>query len=319
MYEDSLNDFNYSFNYNQNLIDLNEEFTIDNNKENKSEDDDEEFEEGQKWVMYDIIQANYTQMRNSLLMIQKILIKNQDFSSNINQNEEFHILSKNNFPKDNSNDDKNEANKKKVKNAKKIHSKFNDDLIFIKIKVLYHKFLISVSNDGYNSCESSLSNKKFLKNLSSKITHNSGKDYNKKLGDLSLKEFLSMPISCQYSNYKESTNKKNIMNLYKEPTEKYKNLINLLNCNYKYFFKNFYIKQNCIELIEQNYNIKRKTFITFNESIQKLVKKESMDYISKVIEFAKEKFIWYLEGKRSKKKIIDYDIKLNDLFNISCK
>ena len=35
MYEDSLNDFNYSFNYNQNLIDLNEEFTIDNNKENK--------------------------------------------------------------------------------------------------------------------------------------------------------------------------------------------------------------------------------------------------------------------------------------------
>ena len=44
-----------------------------------------------------------------------------------------------------------------------------------------------------------------------------------------------------------------------------------------------------------------------------------MDYISKVIEFAKEKFIWYLEGKRSKKKIIDYDIKLNDLFNISCK
>lgn len=285
MYEDSLNEFIYD---NQSLTEIYKEFSKEDKQLYKFEDEDDE--KDKKFIMYDIIQDNYNKMKNSLLMFQKLLIKNTYFSSNTNKNEDSHLLNSDSiFPKNNSNENETKKLGKKREKQKKIHSKFSDDLIFIKVKVLYHKFLISLANDGYNSCEPSLSKDLFLKNLSGKIAQNSGKEYNKKLGELSLKDFLSNPISCHY----------------------------LLDCNYKYFFKNFYIKPNCIELIEQNFNIKRRTYISFKESVNKLVEKENKDYINKVIEFAEEKFIWYLEGKRSKKKFIDYDIKLNDLFNIS--
>ena len=311
MYEDSLNEFIYD---NQSLTEIYKEFSKEDKQLYKFEDEDDE--KDKKFIMYDIIQDNYNKMKNSLLMFQKLLIKNTYFSSNTNKNEDSHLLNSDSiFPKNNSNENETKKLGKKREKQKKIHSKFSDDLIFIKVKVLYHKFLISLANDGYNSCEPSLSKDLFLKNLSGKIAQNSGKEYNKKLGELSLKDFLSNPISCHYSTFSESSNKRNIMNIYNN--DKYKNLISLLDCNYKYLFKNFYIKPNCIELIEQNFNIKRRTYISFKESVNKLVEKENKDYINKVIEFAEEKFIWYLEGKRSKKKFIDYDIKLNDLFNIS--
>lgn len=315
MFEDCSNEFFYD-DY-PNLIELNKESLKDSENIYKAEDDEDD-EKDQKFIIYDIIQDNYNKMKNYLLMLQKRLIKNPDISSDFNQNEDLHSNSEN-ISKNNSDNNKKNLVKTRIKKQRKIHSKFSDDLIFIRVKVLYHKFLISLSNDCYCCCQSSLTNDTFIKNLSGKISHSSGKEYNKKLGELSLKDFLSNPISSHYSNFEESSNKKNITIAYKNKNGNYKNLINLLNCNYKYFFKNFYIKSNCIELIEQHFNTKRKSFISFKESVKKLVEKESKDYINKMVEFAEEKFIGYLEGKRSKKKIIDYNIKLNDLFNISPK
>ena len=87
--------------------------------------------------------------------------------------------------------------------------------------------------------------------------------------------------------------------------DKYKPIINLLKYTYKDFYQNFYIKDNCIELIEENFNIKRRSFICFKESIKKMSENHNIDYINKFVEAANDKFIRFLEGKKNKKKKIN--------------
>ena len=121
-------------------------------------------------------------------------------------------------------------------------------------------------------------------------------------------------INNDYSYSSENSNKENIENIFKDK-DKYQKLICLLSYKYKEFYQNYFIKDNCINQIEKNFNviIKKRKFKSFKEYIDELYKKESKEYIIKFIDFAKYKFINYLEGNRKNLKII-YDTKLNDLF-----
>ena len=186
--------------------------------------------------------------------------------------------------------------------------------MFYKIKVIYHNFLVDLANDFYNSINLNTSKYIFIRRISGQITQNKTIDFNKELAELTLKDFLSKSISSVYSNSPENSNKENIELIYKD-INKYQKLINLLNYKYKDFYTNYFIKDNCINLIEKNFhiNITKRKYITFKENVDRLYEKESKEFIIKFIDFANYKFIKFLEGNRVNLKII-YDTKLKDLF-----
>ena len=186
--------------------------------------------------------------------------------------------------------------------------------MFYKVKVIYHNFLVDLANDFYNSINLNTSKNIFIRRISGQITQNKTIDFNKELAELTLKDFLSKSISSVYSNSPENSNKENIELIYKD-INKYQKLINLLNYKYKDFYTNYFIKDNCINLIEKNFhiNITKRKYITFKENVDRLYEKESKEFIIKFIDFANYKFIKFLEGNRVNLKII-YDTKLKDLF-----
>ncbi len=296
---DDNDEHNFNSNFNYNIIELNEKVY---NNDDEDEDDEEE-QKSSKELIYDIIHDNYNYMKNTLLILRKRLINNQEIKGPLKVGEMKNILENNSQ----NNDIKKPLNGKlKVKYQKKKHSKYSLDNLFYKIKVLYHKFIICLTNDIYNNCNSSSLDNIFIRKISGDNAKINTKAFNKDLGKLSLKELLSKSISSVYTNTSENINRENIESLYNNK-EKYKILINLLEYNYKDFFQNFYIKENCVEIIEANFNIKKRTYISFKESMEKLSTKENDDYINKLIEVANNKFILFLEGKK-----IKYNTKLND-------
>ena len=282
-----------------NLIELRE---IEYNDEDEDEDDDEEEQKSSKDLIYDIIKDNYNYMKNTLLILRKRLINNQEISGPLKIYEYKNYL-------DNNNNNQNNSIKEtiKIKSKKKYqkkHSKYSLDNLLYKIKVLYHKFIIALANDIYNSCNSSSSslNNIFIRKISGDNAKINTKAFNKDLGQLLLKDFLSKSISSLYTNTSENKNRENIENIYNDE-EKYKLLIHLLNYNYKDFFKTFYIKDNCVKMIEEKFNISQRTYLSFKESLEILAKKDSDEYINKLIEIANDKFILLLEGKTIKDNI----------------
>ena len=276
---------------NKKIIELKEEYNNFNDNE-----EDKDFKT-RKELIYDLIQDNYINIKNSLLILRKRLINNQNILVPLNEAEVRNFLNIKNV-----NNIKDLKVKKKIN--KKKHSKFFCDNIFYKIKVLYHKFIVSLANDIYNNCNSIISNKNYFRRISAQITQNCTKEFNKNLADLTLKEFLSKSISSRYLNTSENANRENtekIEFIYKTK-EKFQTLITFLKYSYKNLYNNFYIKDNCEELVEENFNIKNRTYITFKESIKKLSDKQSKEYINKLIEVANDEFILFLEGKRIKHK-----------------
>jgi hypothetical protein len=245
--------FNDNLSYSNNIMEL---------REKEYNDDDEDDEEGQnssKELMYDIIKDNYSHMKNTLLILRKRLINNQEISGPLKTYEYKNYLDNNNQ----NNIIKEPIKIKAKKNyPKKKHSKFSLDNLLYRIKVLYHKFIIALTNDIYNNCNASSLNNIFIRKISGDNAKINTKAFNKDLGKLTLKDFLSKSISALYTNTSENKNRENIENLYNDE-EKYKLLIHLLNYNYKDFFKNFYIKDNCVKLIEENFNISQRTYISF--------------------------------------------------------
>ena len=283
--------FNDNLSYSSNTIELKEKEYIDD------DEDDEDGQNSSKELMYDIIKDNYNHMKNTLLILRKRLINNQEISGPLKVYEHKNYLDNNNQ----NNIIKEPIKIKTKKNyPKKKHSKFSLDNLFYRIKVLYHKFIISLTNDIYNNCNASSLDNIFIRKISGDNAKINTKAFNKDLGKLSLKDFLSKSISSIYTNTSENKNRENIENLYNDE-EKYKLLIHLLNYNYKDFFKNFYIKDNCVKLIEENFNISQRTYISFKESMEILAKKDSNEYINKLIEVANDNFILFLEGKAIKK------------------
>ena len=284
---------------------------------NFNEEDEDEVEiKSNRELMYDIIQDNYTQIKNSLLILRRRLIIGEDIINSKRGKKPNYLFNTNNIDENNKNIDNSSKKRKLNDNNKKKHkhSKFDYDNMFYKVKVSYHNFLTDLVNDIYNYIDSYSSKKIIIRRISGKITQDKTIAFNKELGELTIKNFLLKSISdaCSYSS--ENSNKEIIESIFKGK-DKYQKLISLLNYKYKEFYQNYFIKDNCINLIEKNFNviIKKRKFRTFKEYIDKLYKKESKEYIIKFIDFAKYKFINYLEGNRVNLKII-YDTKLNDLF-----
>lgn len=312
----------YSFDFNDkenlSILDFKEEKNNEMTIFNEEDEEDEDIK-SQKELMYNIMQDNLAQMKNTLLILRRRLISEKDICNSKRGKKPKYLL--NNIKSDdcnkNSQENKSLIGEKRGKEKKKyIHSKFSYDNMFYKTKVIYHNFLVDLTNDIYNNYNSKPLKNIYIKRISGKITQNHTITFNKEIGDLTLKDFLSKEISSYYSNSSHNSNKENIELLYTEE-EKYKKLILLLNYKYKDFYQQFYIKDNCIKLIEDNFNFnlkrRKNKFVTFKESVDKLTKKESKEFIIKFIDFAKCKFIQFLEGNRVNLKII-YETKLNDLF-----
>ena len=301
---------------NQTLFDFKED-TINEIKNNFNIEDEDDIKSNRE-LMYDIIQDNYAQMKNSLLILRRRLISEKDIFDSKKGRKPKYLLN-NNIDENNKNiKEENSFMKKReiINNTKKKykHSKFSYDNMFYKIKVIYHNFLVDLANDFYNSINLNTSKYIFIRRISGQITQNKTIDFNKELAELTLKDFLSKSISSVYSNSPENSNKENIDLIYKD-INKYQKLINLLNYKYKDFYTNYFIKDNCINLIEKNFhiNITKRKYITFKENVDRLYEKESKEFIIKFIDFANYKFIKFLEGNRVNLKII-YDTKLKDLF-----
>ena len=301
---------------NQTLFDFKED-TINEIKNNIHIEDEDDIKSNRE-LMYDIIQDNYAQMKNSLLILRRRLISEKDIFDSKKGRKPKYLLN-NNIDENNKNiKEENSFMKKReiINNTKKKykHSKFSYDNMFYKIKVIYHNFLVDLANDFYNSINLNTSKYIFIRRISGQITQNKTIDFNKELAELTLKDFLSKSISSVYSNSPENSNKENIELIYKD-INKYQKLINLLNYKYKDFYTNYFIKDNCINLIEKNFhiNITKRKYITFKENVDRLYEKESKEFIIKFIDFANYKFIKFLEGNRVNLKII-YDTKLKDLF-----
>ena len=301
---------------NQTLFDFKED-TINEIKNNFNIEDEDDIKSNRE-LMYDIIQDNYAQMKNSLLILRRRLISEKDIFDSKKGRKPKYLLN-NNIDENNKNiKEENSFMKKReiINNTKKKykHSKFSYDNMFYKIKVIYHNFLVDLANDFYNSINLNTSKYIFIRRISGQITQNKTIDFNKELAELTLKDFLSKSISSVYSNSPENSNKENIELIYKD-INKYQKLINLLNYKYKDFYTNYFIKDNCINLIEKNFhiNITKRKYITFKENVDRLYEKESKEFIIKFIDFANYKFIKFLEGNRVNLKII-YDTKLKDLF-----
>ena len=301
---------------NQTLFDFKED-TINEIKNNFNIEDEDDIKSNRE-LMYDIIQDNYAQMKNSLLILRRRLISEKDIFDSKKGRKPKYLLN-NNIDENNKNiKEENSFMKKReiINNSKKKykHSKFSYDNMFYKIKVIYHNFLVDLANDFYNSINLNTSKYIFIRRISGQITQNKTIDFNKELAELTLKDFLSKSISSVYSNSPENSNKENIDLIYKD-INKYQKLINLLNYKYKDFYTNYFIKDNCINLIEKKFhiNITKRKYITFKENVDRLYEKESKEFIIKFIDFANYKFIKFLEGNRVNLKII-YDTKLKDLF-----
>lgn len=295
---------------NKSIIKQKEDSIYENNNCFLNDFDDDELK-GRNELMYDIIQDNYINIKNSLLILRKRLINNQGIMKPLNEAEVKNLL---NIKNTNKNLIKNKIKKKTVK-----HSKYFFDNMFYRIKVIYHKFIISLANDIYNNCNSISKSKTFFRKISAQITQNLTKGFNKKLAELTLKEFLSKSISLRYFNISENANRGNIENIeiqYKEK-EKFQPLIIFLKFTYKDLYKNFYIKDNCVELIEENFNIKRRSYTSFKESLKMLSKKENINYINKLIEVANDKFMLFLEGQKIKNRNIDNPQLNKDIMNKS--
>ena len=301
---------------NQTLFDFKED-TINEIKNNFNIEDEDDIKSNRE-LMYDIIQDNYAQMKNSLLILRRRLISEKDIFDSKKGRKPKYLLN-NSIDENNKNiKEENSFMKKReiIYNTKKKykHSKFSYDNMFYKVKVIYHNFLVDLANDFYNSINLNTSKNIFIRRISGQITQNKTIDFNKELAELTLKDFLSKSISSVYSNSPENSNKENIDLIYKD-INKYQKLINLLNYKYKDFYTNYFIKDNCINLIEKNFhiNITKRKYITFKENVDRLYEKESKEFIIKFIDFANYKFIKFLEGNRVNLKII-YDTKLKDLF-----
>ena len=284
-----------------------------NELQNNFNEEDEEEIKSNRELMYDIIQDNYSQIKNSLLILRRRLIIEEDIINSKRGKKQNYLLSTNMINKNLENSIKkrklNDNNKKKYK-----HTKFDYDNMFYKVKVSYHNFLAGLINDIYNYIDSDSSRKILIRRISGKINQDKTIAFNKELGELTIKNFLLKSINNDYSYSSENSNKENIENIFKDK-DKYQKLICLLSYKYKEFYQNYFIKDNCINQIEKNFNviIKKRKYKSFKEYIDELYKKESKEYIIKFIDFAKYKFINYLEGNRKNLKII-YDTKLNDLF-----
>ena len=172
-----------------------------------------------------------------------------------------------------------------------IHSKMSFDNICQKLKVLYHHFLINLVNDYIKTSYKGF--QKFrVRKVSSEITQNVTKKYNKYLANINLKDFFSNEISNKYKRFSGNKNEENINKLcFFKPKLK-----ELLMMNYYDVYKNLFIYGKRSEL-KLKYGITEKTLL-FNDCINKIRIKESEEYVNRLENVAKGKLMNLFENGR---------------------
>jgi hypothetical protein len=165
------------------------------------------------------------------------------------------------------------------------------DNICQKLKVLYHHFLINLVNDYIKTSYKGF--QKFrVRKVSSEITQNVTKKYNKYLANINLKDFFSNEISNKYKRFSGNKNEENINKLcFFKPKLK-----ELLMMNYYDVYKNLFIYGKRSEL-KLKYGITEKTLL-FNDCINKIRIKESEEYVNRLENVAKGKLMNLFENGR---------------------
>ena len=233
--------------------------------------------------IYSELEKNYNNIQKLLDIIKaRFQIINEVFpQKQYSQNSEISVLNKSRGrPKKND----------ETKNFQ-VHSKMSFDNICQKLKVLYHHFLINLVNDYIKTSYKGF--QKFrVRKVSSEITQNVTKKYNKYLANINLKDFFSNEISNKYKRFSGNKNEENINKLcFFKPKIK-----ELFMMNYFDVYKNYFIYGNRNELINK-YGISNKTLL-IEDCLNKIKKKENEDYIKKMNNIAKGKFMNLFENGR---------------------
>ena len=245
------------------------------------------------------------------------------FNNDNEKNNENNIF--NDFNKENeiSNDNKNENEKeknlnkkrgrKKTNEKKKDHTKNCKDNQLKKIKAHYHKFILCFFNllirkfYGFQKYS-------FLKGIyrldktnpefnedNIFIGNDITKKTNRKLINISLKEFLKQEVSPKCSRHEKNENNK----IFEEKlNKKFINEYNyLFQTSYKDFYKNYYLKFNenddlIIELQKENLKLKKENqkIKNFDDLIINLSFKEKKEYINEIIKIGNS-YVEHFEKK----------------------
>jgi hypothetical protein len=245
------------------------------------------------------------------------------FNNDNEKNNENNIF--NDFNKENeiSNDNKNENEKeknlnkkrgrKKTNEKKKDHTKNCKDNQLKKIKAHFHKFILCFFNllirkfygfQKYSFLKGiyrlDKTNPEFKEDnifIGNDIT----KKTNRKLINISLKEFLKQEVSPKCSRHEKNENNK----IFEEKlNKKFINEYNyLFQTSYKDFYKNYYLKFNenddlIIELQKENLKLKKENqkIKNFDDLIINLSFKEKKEYINEIIKIGNS-YVEHFEKK----------------------
>ena len=245
------------------------------------------------------------------------------FNNDNEKNNENNIF--NDFNKENeiSNDNKKENEKdknlnkkrgrKKTNEKKKDHTKNCKDNQLKKIKAHFHKFILCFFNllirkfygfQKYSFLKGiyrlDKTNPEFKEDnifIGNDIT----KKTNRKLINISLKEFLKQEVSPKCSRHEKNENNK----IFEEKlNKKFINEYNyLFQTSYKDFYKNYYLKFNenddlIIELQKENLKLKRENqkLKNFDDLINNLSFKEKNEYINEIIKIGNS-YVEHFEKK----------------------
>lgn len=184
---------------------------------------------------------------------------------------------------------KKEKTLKNVNQPEKIHDKFGDDNIKMKIRGYFHNFIVAYIN---MKSKKILNKNKFVK-ISSTITNNITIEFNQNLFEQKIKDII---INTS-SKYRDRNINKNLLQILMQNIDHNDEISQILNMNYKDMYLNYYLKSN------------KETFKgepsdeSYEAHIQQLEKKYEQNYIINYIRNA-ENLIdnFYKLKKRIRKK-----------------
>ena len=244
-----------------------------------------------------------------------------DYNQEKNENKIINDYNKENNEKIISNKKENEKEKylnkkrgrKKINDKKKDHTKNCKDNQLKKIKAHYHKFILCFFNllirkfYGFQKYS-------FLKGIyrldktnpefnedNIFIGNDITKKTNRKLINISIKEFLKQDVSPKCSRHDKNENNK----IFEEKlNKKFINEYNyLFQTSYKDFYNNYYLKYNenndlIIELQKENLKLKKENqkIKNFDDLINNLAIKEKKEYINEIIKIG-HSYVEHFERK----------------------
>ena len=191
----------------------------------------------------------------------------------------------------------NEENKRELYFDNNVHNRFSNDNVKRRLKVLYHKYIISLLN--YLIIKRFKKSKMKFVFINSNITKDVSIEFNRSLLNKKIKDII-VNISKKYVD--KDLNKKCIKFI--ESQNDNKELIKILNMSYKDLYEQYYLKSNENNSMEN----------TFEEHKKKLSNLYGKEYLKKFSENAENLIEFFVNGKNRKSKKCE-EIKTNDISN----